>query len=251
LNTRKPLNNARLSPRRTTAFLVSLLLVISVSCVSIRPESPAQPSPIADESLITPSLVEPSPMSTTPSPTATVEAPIPAGWMTHTNQRCGYAISFPADMRVTDEDAHSATLSVKLENPEEGARNFVYVSVIPQEFQGTSEELIYNYDPTEAEILLNMAVGESRSVRESLNLESGFSYQRLADTTIDGYPALAFENLEPWEFPGGTKETRYYLSLEGCLYQIGGYVDTAQSDLPGAITEDLLHQIVATLQVMP
>jgi hypothetical protein len=78
-----------------------------------------------------------------------------------------------------------------------------------------------------------------------------FSYQRLPDTEIDGYAAKTYENVQPWEFPRGTKEIWYYLSVDGCTYHFGGYLETTQSNQPGAITETLFNQIVATIRVMP
>lgn len=77
-----------------------------------------------------------------------------------------------------------------------------------------------------------------------------FTYQRQPDTTIGGYAVQTYENVQPWEFPAGTKEIQYYVSLNGCTYQIGVYLDATQSNQPGAITEDLLRQIVATIRVM-
>jgi hypothetical protein len=82
-------------------------------------------------------------------------------------------------------------------------------------------------------------------------VNSGFTYQRKPDTQINGYTAQAFENLQPWEFPLGTKEIRYYVSVSDCMYQIGGYVDTTKSDQPGSITEELYNEIVATIQLLP
>jgi hypothetical protein len=82
-------------------------------------------------------------------------------------------------------------------------------------------------------------------------VESGFTYQRQSDTLISGYTAQTYENIQPWEFPGGTKEIRYYLSLNGCMYLIGSYLDTTQSNQAGAITEELFNQIVATIQLNP
>jgi hypothetical protein len=205
-----------------------------------------EPSPTAG-------TIELSPTPITPSPTATGEALTPAGWMTHNSQRCEYALSYPADMQVWYEGAYSRTFDFKLANPDEGARNFIYVSVINQEnqIQILGGESVYNYDPTEADLLLNLQVGENKSVREFSQAAQGFTYQRQPDTTISGYAAKTYENVQPWEFPEGTKEIRYYLSLNGCTYQIGAYLDTTQSDKPGAITEDLFNQMVATIRVMP
>lgn len=154
-------------------------------------------------------------------------------------------------MQVTSNGSHSRILGFELPNPDQGARNFVYVSVIPMDLQPTPDEVVYNFDPAEAEILLNMQVGESKSVRELPNGEAGFTYQRQPDTMISGRAAQTYENVQPWEFPGGTKEIRYYLSLNGCTYLIGGYLDTTGSNQPGAITEDLFRRILATVQLMP
>jgi len=193
--------------------------------------------------------VQPAP--TTPSPTATGQALIPAGWMTHTSQRCEYALSYPADMQASSQGAYSSIFGFKLATPDEGARNFVYVSVIIQEFQSPGGELIYNYDPTAADLLLNLQLGESKPVHDNPQLAPWYTYQRQPDTTISGYAAQTYENVQPWEFPAGTKETRYYLSLNGCTYLIGAYLDTTGANQPGAITEDLFDQIVATVRLMP
>jgi hypothetical protein len=171
--------------------------------------------------------------------------------MTYTSQGCEYALSYPADMQISNEGDYSRSLGFKLANPDEGARNFVYVSVIPQELETVGEGLIYNYDPTETGLLLNLQVGESESLRDDLGVGQWFTYQRQADTTISGYAAQTYENVQPWEFPAGTKELRYYLSRNGCTYLIGGYLDTTGSNQPGAVSEDLFRQIVATIQLMP
>ena len=207
-------------------------------------------------SLPTPSATRPRAAPATLLSTATSEALIPAGWATHTSQQCEYAIAYPSEIEVTDQNPYSQTFGFKLANPDEGSRNFIYVSVIAPEIQnmvkaGIYNNDVYNYDPAEADILLNMQVRESKSTREIPNVESGFTYRRQPDTTISDHTAQTYENVRPWEFPGGTKEIRYYLSLNGCTYLIGGYLDTTGSNQPGAITEDLFHQIVATVQLMP
>ena len=117
--------------------------------------------------------------------------------------------------------------------------------------EGLYNHDVYNYDPMATEILLNMQVGESKPVHQSPSVESGFTFERKPDAQINSHTALTYANLQPWEFPSGTKEIRYYLSLAGCAYLIGGYIDTSQSNQPSAMTEDLFHQIIATIQVMP
>lgn len=156
-------------------------------------------------------------------------------------------------MYLTNEDPYSEIYAVFLENPEAGARNFVYVSVILPEIQamvkaGAYQNEVYNYDPKVTETLLGMAVGENISVSD---LDTGFTYERKPDTQIGSYTAQAYENIQPWEFPLETKELRYYITLNTCVYQIGGYVDTTESDQPGSITEELFNEIVATIQLIP
>lgn len=254
MNTRTPISHPWFSQRRLALCLASLLLVITLGCAPASTQPPVQPTESAVEPTAAPSAIEPTP--TTPSPTATSEASIPAGWTTFTSHRCEYDLSYPADMEVSLNGSYSHTLSFNLANPEVGARNFVYVSVIDPEIQGAVERgvydfEVYNYDPRGAAILLTMRVGESKPVNPAADVAPWFTFERKPDTTISGYPAQTYENVQPWEFPEGTKEMRYYLSLDSCTYQIGGYLDTTQSNQPGAITEDLFNQIVATMRVMP
>jgi hypothetical protein len=249
MNTRRPKSHQLLSQRRIALWLASLLLVVAVGCAPASPQQPAQPASTATE--LPSTITEPPPTPTAPPPTAASEAFAPAGWVTYTSQRCGYALSLPADMGLWDEEPYSRTFGFKLADPGQGARNFVYISVIDQDIQSMGVESIYNYDPAEANLLLGLQVGESKAVRDLEGIASSFTYQRLSDTTIGGYAARSYENLKPWEFPEGTVEMRYYLSLDGCTYQIGGYLDTTQSNQPGAITEDLFNQILATIRVSP
>jgi hypothetical protein len=228
--------------------MASLLLIVSAGCSPLSTPPPGQPAAGA-------AGLEADPVRLPASTTS--EVPIPAGWQTHTSQQCEYAISYPADMHVTDQNPYSQTLAVDLADPQAGARNFIYVSVIPPEIQNRVQQgvysngEVYNYDPAEADILLNMQVGESKALRELPNGAAGFTYQRQPDTTIGGQTARTYENVQPWEFPAGIKEIRYYVSLDGCTYLVGGYMDTTGSNQPGALHEDLFHQIVATMELMP
>ncbi len=232
--------------RRIPVFHLILGMLLITSCVQVQ----AFPAPGA---------TQPQAAAVTPSSTAMSDAPVPAvpaGWTTHTSQQCEYAISYPAEMETTGQTPYSRTFLFKQDDPDAAARNFLYVSVITPEIremvkQGVYDYSVYNYDPAATDILLNMQVGESRSVHQSADMASGFTYQRLPDATIGGQAALAYENVQPWEFPAGTKEIRYYLSGNGCTYLIGGYMDTTGSSQPGTITEELFHKVIDTVQWMP
>jgi hypothetical protein len=151
-------------------------------------------------------------------------------------------------MQFTNQDKYSWLITTSASDPDQVARNFVYVTAVPNDFQ-SGTELAYNYTPAGAELLLNMQVGEAKSVHASPDMAPWFTFTRKPDTTISGQVAQAYENTQPWEFPAGTKEIRYYLKTDNCIYQVGGYMDTTGSTQLGAITEDLFNQIVATFQL--
>jgi hypothetical protein len=151
-------------------------------------------------------------------------------------------------MQGTSQATDSWTLNSTRTEPSGPATNFIYISVIPPGFQGGPGE-IYNYDPVDTQTLLNMQVGESKNLRETLNISQGFTFTRLSDTILSNQPAQTYENLQPWEFPVGTKEIRYYLQSNGCIYLIGGYLDATGSDQLGALDEELFNEITATFRL--
>ena len=194
-----------------------------------------------------------SPTAQAAVPPATQPAPtVQSGWETHAasaNQgQCGYAIDHPSDMDATSQGAYSWTLSHTQTEPSGPTTNFVYISVIPDDFQSNEPGAIYNYNPTEAQTLLNLQVGASGSFREDPNLAPSFTYTRLPDRTLGNQAAQTYENTQPWEFPSGTKEIRYYLKGNGCTYLIGGYLATVGSGQPGSIDQELFDQIMATFR---
>ena len=186
------------------------------------------------------------------------QEPIPAGWTTYTSasQQCGYGIGFPSEMQVSEQTAYSQIFSFKLSEPDAVSPNFIYVSVVTPETQkmvedGTYNHDVYNFDPMATKTLLAMQSGESKSIHQAPDMEKWFTFERKPDTDLSGHLAQTYENLLPWEFPDGTKETRYILSSEGCTYLIGGFVDITPSDQEGEITESLFQQIIATVQTSP
>ena len=191
------------------------------------------------------------------TPPVTVPTPtVPPGWERHAasaNQgQCSYAIDHPSNMDVINQGKYNWLLSPTAAEPSGPIPNFVYISVIPDDFQGGEDGSIYNYDPTESQTLLGMQVGESRSLRDfDPNLAPWFTYIRLPDTALDNQTAQTYENTQPWEFPLGTKEIRSYLKANDCTYLVGGYMATVGSGQPGAIDEELFDQIVATFRLTP
>lgn len=243
---------------KTLSFLLLSLFLLLNACLplsTIVSESGQQPTPV--ESYDTPST-DYQPITVDQVEVETSQLPIPATWMTYNsaNPQCGYGISYPPKIQVTEQTPYSQTLGFNLPDSDAGIPNFIYVSVVTPEIQkmvedGVYNHDVYNYDPTATSILVNMQPGERKSVHQAPGMEIGFTFERKLDTQISSHIAQTYENIRPWEFPSGTKEIRYYLPLDGCIYLIGGYVDTTQSNQPGAIMEDLFRQIIATVHVTP
>ncbi len=181
--------------------------------------------------------------STPPVPT------LPSGWETYAKQGgCGYTIHHPAGMEGVGMGTYSWTLSPTTAESGGPVPNFIYISRIPDDFPQSGDEIIYNYDPAETQTLLNMQIGESRSLRDDPNLASWFTYTRLPDAAFGNQAVQTYENVQPWEFPLGTKEMRYYLQFNGCTYLIGGYMATVGSGQPGGIDQELFDQIIASFR---
>lgn len=197
-------------------------------------------------SILLAGLVGCTPASTQPPlrPTPTV----PPGWETAAASadqgQCGFVIDHPSAMDFASQGEHSWILrSTATEIP-----NFIYISIIPDDLrsEGTG---IYNYDPGETQTLLNMQIGDSLSLRDDPTLESWFTYTRLPDTMLGDQAARAYENTQPWEFPLGAEEIRYYVQVNNCTYLIGAYIATVGSGQPGAIDEDSFDEIMASFRL--
>ena len=186
-----------------------------------------------------------TPSAIPPTPT------IAPGWERFVNPGpCGYVIDYPSNMDGANSGTYSRIISPTAAEPSGPVPNFIYVSVIPDDFQSSEPGAIYNYDPVETRTLLSMQVGESSSLREDPLLADWFSYTRLPDTAFGDQAAPTYENDQPWEFPLGTEEFRYYLKVNGCTYLIGGYIATVGSGQTGAIDEELFDQIIATFRLI-
>ena len=225
-----------------TLIFVGMILLLASACGQFNPapapvvtQEPVQTEPVVNESPTEPVMVP-----------VTEEIVPPAGWATtsHAVQTCAYQISFPADMQVSEQGANSRLIRFALTDPDGVARNFVYVSIITEELRNADAGDVYNYSPMATNLLFGLQLGESASLHDNADIAPWFTFQRLHDATISGQTALAFENIQPWEFPVGTKELRYHITINDCMYQIGGYMDTTGSNQPGMITEDLFHQIM-------
>lgn len=191
-----------------------------------------------------PTITQPTITNSTQTPTASTN------WEAYTSQEFGYSISFPREFEATNNGKNSISLAKKSDEPGRGPLNFIYLGVIPKGFQSGGGD-IYNFNTKEFNVLINMKVGEIKSLREGFNdpgLEKAFSYTRLPDTKLGGLTAKTYVNTNPWEFPRGTKEYRYYVDKGNNTYLVGGYIEGKDFPQVYYISENLFQQILQTFK---
>ena len=224
----------------TRIKVIASLIILCPVLVGLAGCAPASTQPVE----------QPTVQSTPPAVTSA--AGLPSGWETYTGQgQCSYAISHPSDIDVTSQGTYNVLLSPTSTEPSGPVPSFIYISVIPDDIQNVEPGSIYNYDPAETQTLLSMQPGESKSLRDDPNLAPSFTYTRLPDTMLSNQTAQTYENTQPWEFPPGTKEIRYYLKANGCTYLIGGYLAGVDSGGPMGIDEETFDQIINTFRIAP
>lgn len=175
---------------------------------------------------------------------------VPNDWKTYRNQEFSYSIMYPDTIDIANNGMNSISMTRKTENADAITTSSMYIGVIPHGFVSEGGQ-IYNYNTKETTTLLNMKVGETKSLREdaaSAEIKKAFSYTRLTNRTISGVSATAYVNHSPWEFPKGMKEYRYYVEQNNHTYMIGAYV--AVDNKKGAITEQEFLQIVSSFRFL-
>jgi hypothetical protein len=233
MNTTTQVRDSWIRQLSVRLVLLSLLFAIA-GC------APAAPQTIDQ---VTPTLI----IEATQTPI--IEVTLPSGWETHASQeQCGYSISHPGEMDTNSMVTNSWTINFTSTEPSGPDTNFVYVSVIPDDFQGGPGE-IYNYDPAATENLFKLQVGETGPLYDIPAVASWHVYTRLPDATLSKRIAQSYENNQPLDFPAGTKEIRYYLQANGCTYMIGGYIATLDSGEPRTMSQELFDAIIATFEL--
>ncbi len=135
-----------------------------------------------------------------------------------------YEIIVPENMQLDVVSDYSIQLFPNGDIQGQGPTNFLYVTVIPQDFSNDKAEA-YNYQASWYEKLIAVSkTGESVSVADARSQQDEwYTYTRVDDVVIDGKTFLSFENTKPWEFPTGTTERRFLLEDNGKRYILGYY----------------------------
>lgn len=137
----------------------------------------------------------------------------------------GFSIALPEGMRVEKSGDNSILVLPVAQEPGPGPANFVYVSVVSAENPG-EEGSVYNYNPEAFDKMMRVdGLGESVSLAavNQPEFDEWFSYTLIEEVEVAGVMAKVFDNYKPWEFPGGTTETRYLFERDGTRYVLGYY----------------------------
>jgi hypothetical protein len=140
-----------------------------------------------------------------------------------------YALQIPCHW---EDDVINDPYSVMFHNTLDQSREpddllWFYVNIHPvgMSFPDAS---VYNYmEEAFLDDIWEMVVGDQISERpvDDDNAKY-FTFTRLPDQTIDGYPAAVIENTQPWEFSEDVNDRRYILLVDSTWYIIGGYYNT-------------------------
>lgn len=168
----------------------------------------------------------------------------PADWKTYTDSSFGYMIRFPKDF-VVEENGKNSIMVLKDAIPMGvGPTNFIYISVVTPD-KLASEGEVYNYNRRDWEQLNNLSISESASFGDIRELYPYFSYRRFPDKEIGETIAKQFVNEKPWEFPEGTKETRFIFENNNRIFLIGAYINPETTAIHG-LSGELFNNILTT-----
>ena len=97
-----------------------------------------------------------------------------------------------------------------------------------------------------------LEIVDTRSLRENFNdpgLDKSFSYTRSPDIKVGELTTKAYVNNNPWEFPQGVKEYRYFVEKDNFTYMIGGYIEGKNFPVY-YISEQEFDQILSTFKFL-
>lgn len=158
-----------------------------------------------------------------PEPTQFQEPQSEGPVVNYTNEEHGYSLYLP-DNLVAVPNGDFSTLFVPENQPiGPGPVNFLYISVVTPQNRDLLGEA-YNYNLADYEKLISLdKVGEGVNLAEGTGQEDWYMYTLVSVEDLDGVEAKRFENTRPWEFPGGTTETRFLYDTGKNIYILGYY----------------------------
>ncbi len=163
----------------------------------------------------------------------------------------GYQLVIPDKYEIEETGQFSRRIFHKLQESGVGQSSFIYISVIPIGKDFSPGE-IYNYSKDELKQLIEMKVGEKKTIGNisRSDLVPYFQFTRIEDAMMGGYGAKSFVNNKPWEFPPGTSEYRYIVPFAQATYLIGVYVNE-DLDVSENITLTEFNELISNFKITP
>lgn len=168
-------------------------------------------------------------------------------WQTYSKTNLGVIFKVPKDFKIEESGNYSVLASPSKNDDKVGMPRFFYVSVVPESYNESDVEVIYNYNTDDFSTLIQTKVSEKVSLTYNKELQEWFTYERLEDKIVDGNTAKVFINKKPWEFPSGTEEIRYIFELPEKKIITGGYVDGPVTN--GLLPRTTFEEIIKTLEI--
>lgn len=180
-------------------------------------------------------------------PLATVDPFVkPVEWETYQDSSFGYTISFPPGFEVQQNGEGSIQILKEQPPMGVGPTNFIYISVVTPD-KLNAEGVVYNYNISDYQKLEELSVSEMVSFSSDGQLAEYFTYRRYPDKKItEEILAKQFVNEKPWEFPEGTKETRFIFVRDNRIFLVGAYIkpETVSDHF---LSGDLFNKIISTI----
>jgi len=169
---------------------------------------------------------------------------IPEGWKEYRNTDMKIKLYYPPKLSIENQNRYSFLLLDNSSQGQVGNTNFLYFSYIPI-FNAALSSEIYNANYDQLLKLLDINTGESVNISGVDDFVDWYTYTRLEDQKLDDKSFWVYENLNPWEFPGGTNEIRLIARDGNTVYLIGAYYSD-ESDL----NKELILKIFSTLNFL-
>lgn len=142
------------------------------------------------------------------------------------NTGMGVNVVSPEGFELINEGPTDTRIVKTVDTVSVGPTNYIYISKIPD--MGGETNFYITASDEHLGKLYNAQVGETVALSDDEQSEY-FTYERMPDTEIGGMMAKVFVNDKPWELPGGTKETLYWVNAENGSYIIGSYTNSGDA----------------------
>lgn len=185
--------------------------------------SSSQPHVDADTfNLISTLLPEPLPtplVSPTPTPT------LAPNWVMYGDEGLDIQLRHPDVWEVGTTTDLSRVWQTKVPDPASGEAPMIpppfWVTILPPNYDNANAEAYNFWSPEEVAQAWNTSMGESFV---NAHAPDGYNtYMRLANITVDGFPAAVVESQRVWEMPAETRDARVLVKVGGLTVAFGSY----------------------------